>query len=335
MDVQTKVKNGMSSPTPLPTQTAKTSKPSSVPARSSASAAFVETEPSDIPAVQPPEDEAKINLSFAVGLPDILCNDKWLGGCGTSNLSTLLRCSGCSHRLWSGVTSSGGRMRLGQSCAFFRAKSGILEDGIVIRISDDGERISVKVNLPYCNHKLDWNDHGQYVGYYSDDRYDEEHPLRNVFNSKEEANQGKGRRVRSRPESFTFSIDTKTPTKRVAKDPEDEIKEGDEVIVCSKEWGGCGKKNLVKYMTCSGCPHLIWTTPNKVGESFYLGQVCVLLRPKDRIVYDITITRIFDSKETTSKDCEVRVKVMALYSFGINSNVIIYIVHGSLLGRQI
>lgn len=151
------------------------------------------------------------------------------------------------------------------------------------------------------------------MGYYSDDRYDEEHPLRNVFNSKEEANEGKGRRLRNRPESFTIPVAVKNPSRRVSKDqspPEEAIREGDEVILCSKEWGGCGTRNLVKYMICSGCPHPIWTAKNKIGDSFYLGQPCVLLRPKDRIVYDITITRIFDGKETASKECEVRVKVL-------------------------
>ena len=63
-------------------------------------------------------------------------------------------------------------------------------------------------------------------------------------------------------------------------------------------------------MTCNGCPNLIWTTPNKVGESFYLGQHCVLLRTKDRIIYDITVVRIFDMNETASGECEVRVKVV-------------------------
>ena len=148
------------------------------------------------------------------------------------------------------------------------------------------------------------------MGYYSDDRYDEEHPLRNVFSSKEEANQGKGRRLRTRPESFTIPITPKNPSRRASKEQHDEIKEGDEVILCNKDWGGCGTKNLVKYMTCSGCPHPIWTMPNKIGESFYLGQTCVLLRPKDRIIYDITITHIFDTKETASRECEVRVKVI-------------------------
>lgn len=100
-----------------------------------------------MPFNQPIEDESQIDLSFAADLPDILCNAKWLGGCGAVTPATSLRCSGCTHRLWSGMTPSGGRMRLGQPCAFFRAKSGILEDGIVIRISEDGERLCVKVKI--------------------------------------------------------------------------------------------------------------------------------------------------------------------------------------------
>ena len=117
----------------------------------SASAPFIETDAMDIPTEEavsvPLEDESKVDLSFASALPPIVCHARWVGGCGTSNPPTSLRCSGCSHRLWSGFSPSGSRMRLGQNCAFFRAKSGILEDGVVVRISDDGQRVGVKVSL--------------------------------------------------------------------------------------------------------------------------------------------------------------------------------------------
>lgn len=100
------------------------------------------------PAVIVTPTEVYNEIEQGQGLPDIVCNAAWYQGCGTINPSTTRHCSHCNKNLWSNLNNYKERFYVGQSCAFFRYKTGVLEDGVVVSIAENGNDLIIKVPIP-------------------------------------------------------------------------------------------------------------------------------------------------------------------------------------------